>query len=310
MALLEWFLSDGLFEGLKEGFHSWKKERIYAKTHVSKTRLNFIIQCIRLGGTIVFACLKMQEILLFTSLFKSILKEFGALLMQVFITHRWQRSECIYLWKCDLVELQRVRWGCVTSWPRWSWRVNRKPISSIEERFRPQTGEMDGKIIKDHIAQSDNMVTQESAGNHQPQFKTSFHNGSDDVMEENKVLIIPCACLLLRSWNSIIISSILHSSLLNTNLWAHCVQYVCVRGMYNILVWGSPYPYDLSLSALQMGGHFHSSFHLLLCIWNEFVSWLAENKNILYSDNSTLAAIPAWPSTRAMLTSGRRKCFS
>lgn len=27
MALLEWFLSDRLFEGLKEGFHSWKKKK-------------------------------------------------------------------------------------------------------------------------------------------------------------------------------------------------------------------------------------------------------------------------------------------
>lgn len=153
------------------------------------------------------------------------------------------------------------------------------------------------------------MVTQEGAGNHQPQFKTSFHNGSDDVTEEDKVLIIPCASLRLRSWNSIIISSVLHSSLLNINLWAHCVWHVCVRGMYNILSWGSPYPHDLSLSALQMEGLFHSSFHFFLCSWNEFVSWLVGNKNILYSDNSTLAAIPACPSPRAMLTSGHRKCF-
>ena len=27
---------------------------------------------------------------------------------------------------------------------------------------------MDGKIIKNYIAQSDNMITQEAAGNHQP----------------------------------------------------------------------------------------------------------------------------------------------
>lgn len=137
MALLEWFLSDGLFEGLKEGFHSWKKERIFPKTHVSKTRLNFIIQCLWLCGTIVFTCLEKQEILLFTTLFKNILKEFSALLVQVFITHRWQRGECIFLLKCDLIELQRVTQGCVTSLPRWSYRINRKPISNMEERFRP-----------------------------------------------------------------------------------------------------------------------------------------------------------------------------
>lgn len=148
MALLEWFLSDGLFEGLKEGFHSWKKERVYPKTHVSKTRLNFIIQCLWLCGTIVFTCLEMQEILLFTSLFKNILKEFHALLMQVLITHRWQRSQCIYLLHGDLTELQRVTRGCVTSLPRQSYRVKGKPVSKTEERFRSQKGEMDAKIHK------------------------------------------------------------------------------------------------------------------------------------------------------------------
>lgn len=168
MALLEWFLSDGLFEGLKEGFHSWKKERIYPKTHVSKTRLNFIIQCLWLCGTIVFTCLEMQEILLFTSLFKDTLKEFHALLMQVFITHRWQRSQCIYLLHCDLIELQRVTRGCVTSLPKRSHRVRRKPVSKTEERCRSQKGEMDAKKYKNkYIAQSDNMVTQKAARNHQ-----------------------------------------------------------------------------------------------------------------------------------------------
>lgn len=155
MALLEWFLSDGLFEGLKEGFHSWKKERIYPKTHVSKTRLNFIIQCLWLCGTIVFTCLEMQEILLFTSLFKNILKEFHALLMQVFITHRWQRSHCIYLLHCDLTELQRVTQGCVTSLPRSSYRVKRNPAPKTEEKLRSRKGEMDTKnyLKKLHISE-------------------------------------------------------------------------------------------------------------------------------------------------------------
>lgn len=105
--------------------------------------------------------------------------------MQVFITHRWQRSECIYLLKCDLIELQRVTRGCETSLPKWSYRVNIKSISNTEERFRLQTGEIDGKIIQNHIAHSDNMVTQEPAGNHQPlNSKHNFTTGLVSLWEK------------------------------------------------------------------------------------------------------------------------------
>lgn len=67
--------------------------------------------------------------------------------MQVFITHKWQRNQCIYLLHCDLIELQRVTRGCVTSQPRWSYRIKRIPVSNTEERLISQRGQMDAKNI-------------------------------------------------------------------------------------------------------------------------------------------------------------------
>lgn len=67
------------------------------------------------------------------------------------------------------------------------------------------------------------------------------------------VLIIPRANLLLRSWNSIILSRILNPPLLSFHFPAHSV--CTCRGVgvaYNALGWGSPYPHDSCLPVLEL----------------------------------------------------------
>lgn len=56
-------------------------------------------------------------------------------------------------------------------------------------------------------------------------------------------------------------------------------------GIYKGLSWGSPYPYDHSLSVLQREGNFHYSFYFFHCSWNGFANHSVGNKTIFYSDN-------------------------
>lgn len=86
-----------------------------------------------------------------------------------------------------------------------------------------------------------------------------------------------------------------------------CV-YVPGGATHKTLGWGSPYPHDHSPS--EWAFSFLISFHFFLWDWNDSVSYSAGNKNILCSDDSAVAATPARPSIRAMLTSGHRKCLS
>lgn len=161
--------------------------------------------------------------------------------MQVFITHRWQKSECNYLIKCDLIELQRVTRSCVTSLQKWNGRINRKPSSSMEERVRPQTGEMDGKITKNWIVQSNNMVTQEAAGNQSLNLKHHFTtemvtspNGENKSWQSH----VQVCCWGPETASLLALSYTLHCSIWTSE---HIVRVcACVWGSRTILWVGAP----------------------------------------------------------------------